>query len=57
MSRFDRALVALPGLFGQPMQRQVWMAVNADSRDEAGVEMIVELIRNTFEDRREWFEG
>ena len=57
MSRFDRALVALPGLFGQPMQRQVWTAVNADSRDEAGVQMIVELIRNTFEERREWFEG
>lgn len=57
MSRFDRGLVALPGLFGQPMQRQVWMAVNADSRDEAGVQMIVELIHNTFEERRAWFES
>ncbi|VVQ19128.1 hypothetical protein PS914_06257 [Pseudomonas fluorescens] len=57
MSRFDRGLVALPGLFGQPMQRQVWMAVNADSREEAGVRMIVELIHNTFEERREWFES
>ena len=57
MSRFDRGLVALPGLFGQPMQRQVWMAVNADSRDEAGVQMIVELIHNTFEERREWFDS
>jgi DNA-binding transcriptional LysR family regulator len=57
MSRFDRGLVALPGVFSQPMQRQVWMAVNAESRDEAGVRMIVGLIHNTFEERREWFEG
>ncbi|VVN13104.1 hypothetical protein PS862_05201 [Pseudomonas fluorescens] len=57
MSRFDRGVVALPGLFGQPMQRQVWMAVNAGSREEAGVQMIVDLIHNTFEERREWFES
>jgi hypothetical protein len=38
------------------MQRQVWMAVNADSRNEAEVQGIVELIRNTFNERREWFE-
>ena len=56
MSRFDRGLLALPGLFDQPMQRQVWMAVNADSRNEAEVQGIVELIRNTFNERREWFE-
>jgi len=57
MSRFDRGLIALPGLFGQPMQRQVWMAVNAQSQDEAQVQMIVELIQNTFNERREWFEA
>jgi len=57
MSQFDRGLIALPGLFSQPMQRQAWMAVNADSRDENGVQMIVELIHNTFNERREWFEG
>lgn len=56
MSRFDRGLLALPGLFNQPMQRQVWMAVNADSRNEPEVQGIVELIRNTFNERREWFE-
>ncbi|MCP1445793.1 DNA-binding transcriptional LysR family regulator [Pseudomonas sp. GGS8] len=56
MSRFDRGLLALPGLFNQPMQRQVWMAVNADSRNEAEVQGIVELIHNTFNERREWFE-
>jgi DNA-binding transcriptional LysR family regulator len=56
MSRFDRGLLALPGLFNQPMQRQVWMAVNADSRNEAEVQAIVELIHNTFNERREWFE-
>ncbi|MHC8320595.1 LysR substrate-binding domain-containing protein [Pseudomonas sp. GB2N2] len=55
MSRFDRGLIALPGLFPQPMQRQVWMAVNAQSQGEAQVEMIVELIDNTFNERSEWF--
>ncbi|VVO65182.1 hypothetical protein PS858_00997 [Pseudomonas fluorescens] len=57
MSRFDRGLIALPGLFGQPMQRQVWMAVNVQSQEEAQVQMIVELIQNTFNERREWFDG
>ncbi len=31
MSHFDRGLIGLPGLFSQPMQRQVWLAVNAES--------------------------
>jgi DNA-binding transcriptional LysR family regulator len=57
MSRFDRGLIALPGLFDTPMQRQVWMAVNAQSQGEAQVQMIVELIHNTFNERREWFES
>ena len=57
MSHFDRGLIALPGLFGQPMQRQVWMAVNAHSEGDAQVRMLVELIENTFSERREWFEG
>ncbi|MNF56159.1 LysR substrate binding domain protein [compost metagenome] len=57
MSHFDRGLIALPGLFGPPMQRQVWMAVNAQSQDEAQVQMIVELVQNTFNERREWFEA
>ncbi|KZN19765.1 MULTISPECIES: LysR family transcriptional regulator [Pseudomonas] len=57
MSQFDRGLVALPGLFKQPMQRQVWMAVNAESRNETEVQGIVELIHNTFSERREWFES
>jgi DNA-binding transcriptional LysR family regulator len=56
ISRFDRGLIELPGLFSQPMQRQVWMAVNAESEGQAQVQMIVELIQNTFEERREWFE-
>lgn len=57
MSRFDRGLVGLPALFSQPMQRQVWMAVNAESRDEAQVQMLVELIHGTFRERQEWFES
>ncbi|WP_137805541.1 LysR family transcriptional regulator [Pseudomonas sp. G(2018)] len=57
MSRFDRGLIGLPELFGQAMRRQVWMAVNADSAGEGQVQMLVELIHNTFNERREWFEG
>lgn len=57
MSHFDRGLIALPGLFDQPMQRQVWMAVNARSEHDAQVRMLVELIENTFSARREWFES
>jgi DNA-binding transcriptional LysR family regulator len=57
ISQFDRGLIALPELFEQPMQRQVWMAVNADTQGQADVQMIVELIHNTFNERREWFES
>ena len=57
MSHFDRGLVALPGLFDRPMRRQVWMAVNAESQGEAQVRTVVELIENTFSERREWFES
>jgi len=56
MSHFDRGLVGLPGLFERPMRRQVWMAVNAESQGEAQVRTVVELIENTFSERREWFE-
>jgi DNA-binding transcriptional LysR family regulator len=57
MSRFDRGLIGLPELFGRSMQRQVWMAVNAESEGEVQVRMLVDLIHNTFNERREWFEG
>ncbi|WP_395607898.1 LysR substrate-binding domain-containing protein [Pseudomonas sp. B22129] len=56
MSSFDRGLVALPGLLDERMQRQVWLAVNAQVRDLDSVRVIVELIVGTFEGRREWFE-
>lgn len=57
MSRFDRGLIGLPGLFDTSMQRQVWLAVNVHSEGDAQVQMIVELINSTFNERREWFEG
>lgn len=56
MSRFDRGLVALPGLFDEPMQLQAWLAVNAESRDVAEVQALVELIQHTFNERQEWFQ-
>ncbi|MGR3889700.1 LysR family transcriptional regulator [Pseudomonas sp. 1152_12] len=56
MGSFDRGLLALPGLLAQSMQRQVWLAVNAQVCDAAAVRMIVELIVGTFEGRREWFD-
>ncbi|WP_285375706.1 LysR family transcriptional regulator [Pseudomonas sp. lyk4-TYG-107] len=56
MSRFDRGLIALPGLFDEPMQLQAWLAVNAESRDVAEVQALVELIQHTFNERQEWFQ-
>jgi len=56
MSRFDRGLVALPGLFGEAMRLQAWLAVNSASRDVAEVQTLVELIQRTFNERQEWFE-
>ncbi|MEX3776973.1 LysR substrate-binding domain-containing protein [Pseudomonas sp. MYb118] len=56
MGRFDRGLIALPGLFDQSMQRQVWMAVKRESAGCEQTRMIVDLIRNTFHERREWFD-
>ena len=56
MSRFDRGLVALPGLFDEPMQLQAWLAVNADSLAIEEVRTLVELIHHTFNERHEWFQ-
>jgi DNA-binding transcriptional LysR family regulator len=56
ISRFDRSLSALPGLFSEPMQRNAWLAVNNDSRQQPEVQALFEMIRNTFQERREWFE-
>ncbi|EZP25765.1 LysR family transcriptional regulator [Pseudomonas sp. RIT288] len=56
MSRFDRGLVALPGLFDEPMQLQAWLAVNADSLAIEEVRTLVELIHHTFNERQEWFQ-
>lgn len=57
MCRFDRGLVALPGLFGLPMQRHLWMAESTQARETPGVQMLVELIHHTLEERREWFQA
>ncbi|WDH38083.1 LysR family transcriptional regulator [Pseudomonas chlororaphis] len=57
MSRFDRGLTALPGLFDEAMARQVWMAVNAEVEHDAEVRMLVELVLNTFRERGEWFDS
>ncbi|WLH38110.1 LysR family transcriptional regulator [Pseudomonas sp. FP2196] len=56
MSRYDRGLVALPGLFNEPMQLTAWLAVNADSQDIVEVQTLVELIHHTFNERHEWFQ-
>jgi DNA-binding transcriptional LysR family regulator len=55
MSRYDRGLVALPGLFDEPMQLQAWLAVNTESQDIAEVQTLTELIHHTFNERQEWF--
>jgi DNA-binding transcriptional LysR family regulator len=57
MRHFDRGLIALPGLFDQPMQRHLWMAVSAEARPVPQVQMLIELIRHTLNERREWFQA
>jgi len=56
MSRFDRGLIALPRLFVEPMQLQVWLAVNAESEELPEVQALTDLIQHTFAERREWFQ-
>ncbi|MBC8999270.1 LysR family transcriptional regulator [Pseudomonas sp. N40(2020)] len=56
MSRYDRGLVALPGLFEEPMRLQAWLAVNADSQHIAEVQTLLDLIHHTFDERQEWFQ-
>lgn len=56
MSRYDRGLVALPGLFSEPMQLKAWLAVNIESQHIAEVQTLVELIHHTFNERQEWFQ-
>ncbi|MCM2464403.1 LysR family transcriptional regulator [Pseudomonas sp. CG7] len=57
MSRFDRGLVALPDVFGLPMQRHLWMAVNAQAEGSPEVQMLRELIQHTLAERRDWFQA
>lgn len=57
MSHFDRGLIALPGLFDVPMQRHLWMAVGTQPRHVPQVQMLVELIRHTLDERGEWFQA
>ncbi|WP_086791036.1 LysR family transcriptional regulator [Pseudomonas sp. SCPG-7] len=56
MSRFDRGLIALPGLFDEPMQLQAWLAVNVESQAIEEVRTLVELTHHTFNERQEWFQ-
>ncbi|NVZ99034.1 LysR family transcriptional regulator [Pseudomonas gingeri] len=56
ITRFDRGLAALPGLFDESMQRRAWLATQRDAGGREEVQMIVELILHTFRARREWFE-
>jgi len=56
MSRFDRGLIALPGLFAEPMQLHAWLAVNTDSQDSPEIQALTDLIQQTFNERHEWFQ-
>jgi len=56
MSRFDRGLTALPGLFAETMQLHVWLAINADSQNAPETNTLTELIQQTFNERHEWFQ-
>lgn len=55
MPRIDAGLAALPDLFSQKMQREVWLSVRTDAVDNQGARMIAELIQRVFHERGEWF--
>ncbi|MBC3778308.1 LysR family transcriptional regulator [Pseudomonas sp. SWRI99] len=57
MSRFDRGLIALPGLFAEPMQLQAWLAISTDSQHTPEVRMLADLIHHTFSERLDWFQS
>lgn len=54
-THLDRGLLALPGLFREPMRRRVWLAVNGQTEGDPLVQVMVGAIRAAFEERREWF--
>ena len=56
MSRFDRGLIALPGLFAEAMQLHAWLAVNTDSQNSPEIQALTDLIQQTFNERHEWFQ-
>ncbi|WP_460415253.1 LysR substrate-binding domain-containing protein [Pseudomonas sp. microsymbiont 2] len=56
-SHLDRGLLALPGLFREPMRRRVWLAVNAETEGDPLVQVMVGAIRAAFDERREWLAG
>ena len=56
MSCFDRGLIALPGLFAEPMQLHAWLAINADSQNAPEIQSLTDLIQQTFKERHEWFQ-
>lgn len=56
MSRFDRGLTALPGLFAEPMQLHAWLAFNTDSQNSPEIQALIDLIQQTFNERHEWFQ-
>lgn len=54
-THLDRGLLALPGLFREPMRRRVWLAVNGQTEADPLVQVMVGAIRAAFDERREWF--
>ena len=56
ITRFDRGLVALPGLFDESMQRRAWLATRREAEGREEVQLLVDLVLGTFRERREWFE-
>ena len=54
--RFARGLIALPGLFAEPMQLHAWLAVNTDSQNSPEIKTLIDLIQQTFNERHEWFQ-
>ena len=55
VSRLDKALQPLPGLFASSMEMQVWLAVSSSESEREEVGQIVAMIKAAFVEHQEWF--
>ncbi len=56
ITRVDPNLQLLKGLFSKPMEQVVWLSTSPLAERRQDVALVVKLIRQAFDERREWFD-